>query len=116
MNLSEKMMEWGNLKKQLDELEVQIQAEVLPLKSSQIVGDVIAEYRKSSTNGKYDYEIICHDLNSSPALVEKFTVVPEPYVDYTNLAKEAGMTDELKAKWYTPATGGTPKVTLKFVK
>ncbi len=116
MSLTENLSQWAVLRRQLDDLEYSIQSEVIALGQTQSYEDVVAEYRKSAGNGKYDYEAICHELEPEMELVEQFTVYPEPYVDYTKLADAAGASEELKKRYYTPPTKSEPKVTIKFKK
>lgn len=116
MSLTENLQRWAEVRKQLDDLELSISEEVIALGKSQSYGDVVAEYKKSSTNGKYDYEAMVREIEPDMELVNKHTVYPEPYIDFKSLADEAGATEELKKRYYTPPVGGTPKVTIKFKK
>jgi len=60
--LTENMQKWADLKSQLEAVEQEIVAEVLALGKTQSYGNVEASYKKSSTNGKYDYEGMCHEI------------------------------------------------------
>ena len=116
MSLTETLSQWALLRRQLDDLELSIQSEVIALGKTQSYEDVVAEYRKSSCHGKYDYEKICQELEPDMELVKQFTVHPEPYIDYVKLADAAGANEELKKKYYTPPAKSEPKVTIKFKK
>ncbi len=116
MSLTENLQKWADLRRQLDDLELSISDEVIALGKSQSYEDVVAEYKKSSTNGKYDYEGMVREIEPEMELVEQHTVFPEPYIDFKALAEAAGASEELKKKYYSPPVGGTPKVTIKFKK
>ena len=110
--LAEKMAHWESLKIELDAIERSIKEEVLALGSSQVVGRVEAKFKKSSTNGKYDYVGMCEEFQPSQELVDAHTVYPDPYIEYKKLAEAAGVPEELKKKYYSPPTNGVPTVTV----
>lgn len=114
MNLSEKMTEWGILRKQMDFLEKEIQEEVIVLGKTQTVGVVTAKYRKSSTNGSYNWEYIVMELEPEQELVDKFTVQPPPKVDWKKIAEELKVEESLMKKHYTEPKEGVPTVTLQL--
>lgn len=116
MSLTENLQQWAVIRKQLDDLELSISNEVIALGKTQSYEDVVAEYKKSSTNGKYDYEGMVREIEPDMELVEQHTVRPEPYIDFKALAEASGASEELKKKYYSPPVGGTPKVTIKFKK
>ena len=114
MNLAEKMSEWGILKSQLDALEQSIVDEVKVLGKTQSVGNVEAKYRKSSTNGSYNWEYIVGAIEPDMEIIEKYTVQPPPKTDWKKIADEVGVSDEIKNKFYTQAVS-EPSVTVKLI-
>lgn len=113
--LAEKMANWESLKLQLDEVEDEIKREVLALGSTQKVGRVEAKYKKSSTNGKYDYEGMCREVEPDVELIQEHTIYPEPYIDFKKLAEACGVSEEIKKKHYQPPANGAPTVTVILV-
>ena len=77
MSLTENLQRWSELRRQLDDLELSISDEVITLGKTQSYEDVVAEYKKSSTNGKYDYEGIVREIEPEMELVEQHTVLPK---------------------------------------
>lgn len=116
MSLVDNLTQWAVLRKRLDDVEAEITEEVLALGKTQSYGDVVAKYRKSSTNGKYDYVGICHELEPDEEVVEQYTVRPEPYIDYKKLADAVGVPDDVKQRHYTPPAEPKPVVTIQFIK
>lgn len=114
--LAEKMGKWETLMVEASQLEKEIQEEVLALGMTQSVGRVEASYRKSDKNGTVNYEAICQNLEPDQELVDAHTIHPDPYIDFKALAEAAGMTDEMKERFYEAPVGGKPKVTLKLKK
>lgn len=112
MSLAEKMLEWQEITLKAKAIEKEIVDEVLALGMTQSVGRVTATYRKSDKNGSTNYEGICQVLEPDMELVEQYTVKPEPYIDFKALAEAAGMSDDLKERFYEPPVGGKPKVTV----
>lgn len=115
MNLSEKMEEWGILQAQADVLREAIEKEVIALGATQRVGKVVAEYRKSATNGSYNYEGMVRRMNASHDVILSYTVTPEPYVEWKKLAEFLEVPTDIRDSFYTEAEG-KPKVTVKFSK
>lgn len=106
MTLAQKLHQWGELKRQLDSLEADIQAEVLELKQSQSVGDVVATY--TIGRGSYNYEEIVRKVGASKVIIESHS----KYVtDWKAVCEEIYIPPEVKAEYYTP---GTPSVRLKL--
>lgn len=62
----------------------------------------------SDGRGSYDYEAIAKILEPDPELIERHSRVS---VDWRKVCEEAGMTEELKEKFYRP---GKPYVSLKI--
>lgn len=116
MSLTENLQSWAVIRRQLDDLELSISNEVIALGKTQSYCDVMAEYKKNSTNGKYDYEGMVREIEPDMELVQQHTVYPEPYIDFKALAEASGASEELKKKYYSPPVGGAPKVTIKFKK
>lgn len=114
--LAEKLLRWRELEVEKFLLEKEIADEVIPLGKSQQVENVIAEYRASDKNGSYDYESMGRSINPPLEVIEQFTVTPEPYVEWKKLVDRMNPSDELKASFYTPPVGGSPKVTVKLKK
>jgi len=113
MNLVEKLSEWSILKHQLEALEGQISEEVILLGKTQEYGDVVATYRKSSTNGKYDYQGMVREIEPEPAVIEKYTKT-EVKIDFKKIVEELKPEDALVNKYYTPPTKGVPTVTVSL--
>lgn len=116
MSLTGNFKKWEELSLQLQQVEMAIIDEVLLLGKSQSYGNVEAKFRKSSSNGKYDYEGMTRELEPDMELVQQCTVYPEPYVDFKKLAEMAGATEEIKAKHYIPPSDSKPTVTVQFKK
>ena len=86
MNMSElanKMLQWEEQKRKLDDLEAEIAYVVLNLGKTQTVGDVRATYSKG--RAKYDYE-----TPGSQASQEKIDLYTEEeeFIDWEGLARE----------------------------
>ena len=110
MNASElaaKMLEWEKNKRALDALGAEIEAEVLKLKDTQVVGCVRVTYSGGRASYDYktlgltapddiitkystDYEIVNWDevAKAVPETVKKFTTI-ETQIDYKAICKEA---------------------------
>lgn len=93
------MLEWGEMREKLDEMERVIQAEVLKLEQTQTVGNVRASYSKG--RGSYDYERAVTDAGIDTTPWEKVVV------DWRTACKE----NELPV----PYTPGTPSVSVKLI-
>lgn len=106
--LADKMVRWGALQGETAALEAEIRAEVMALQQTQKAGNVVATYGQG--RGVYDYQAIAATLEPDDNLVERHTKVVTS-VDWRGLCGAAGMTDELKARFYTP---GAPYVSLKL--
>ena len=117
MNLSDKMNEWGLLQTRLAKLEEEIKQEVKALGKTQEVifgyGKVVASYRKSSTNGSFDYKSITMEIEPEPEIVEKHTTTTVS-IDYKAIVEEVGASDELKSKYYNPPANSEPSVSVKL--
>ena len=88
--LAKKMLEWGELKAQLDALEGEIKQAVLEAGKTQTVGNVRATY----SNPRKTYEDWEHAVMSAEPDgfdAEGFMVTPEPYVDWPSAAKTYGI-------------------------
>lgn len=107
--LAEKMLLWEKTKHELDNLATEIEAEVLTLKKTQVVGGVRVTY--SGGRSTYDYETPCENAPDEiiekyistrevvdwsgvagevPDVVDKYTSI-EATVDYKAVCKEAGI-------------------------
>lgn len=116
MSLTANLQRWAVLRRQLNDIELSITEEVIALGKTQSYEDVEAKYRKSSGNGKYDYEAMVREIEPDMELVSQHTVYPEPYIDFKSLAEASGATEELKKKYYTPPAESKPSVTIQFKK
>ena len=106
MNLSEKMERWGQLRAELDTLEVEIQSEVLGLQKTQKVGPVTATY--SGGRGSYNYEAMGLALQPGADLVQGYSKM---VVDWRKVCDAVGVDADVRLRYYTP---GTPSVSLKL--
>lgn len=100
------MQVWGEYQKRADELAAEIKEEVLALGTTQKVENVIATY--NSGRGTYDYQSIAMRLEPDQEIVDANT---KPVTDWKKVCEDAGMTEEIKEKFYTP---GSPSVSLKL--
>jgi len=106
MNASElaaKLLQWEALKRQLDELELSIEADVIHIGKSQTVGNVRAAY--SAGRKTYDYQgaAIAHDLISDDVVAPFAKTV----VDWKAVCEQHSVV--------VPFTQGDPSVTIKLI-
>jgi hypothetical protein len=107
--LAQKMLEWEKGKRALDTLSAEIEAEVLTIGKTQVVGGCRATY--SGGRSTYDYQVPCQDVPGDalakfstsrdvtdwvrvaaevPDIVAKFTVTTFDF-DYRAICKEEGL-------------------------
>ena len=113
--LAELMLEWEKVKRQLDEIEEGIKAEVLKLGVSQQVGNVRATY--SAGRKRYDYEdAVNHTWNvakeeGNTEIENLFPILmnrnARTVYDYRTICQEAGIEN-------VPFTQGEPSVSIKL--
>ena len=113
--LAEKMAAWGKLKWEMEEIEASIVAEVIALGMSQEYGNVEAKYRKSASNGKYNWERMVSEIEPDIEIIEKHTKIVET-IDFKSIAEECGASAELKKRHYTPPVESVPSVTVQLKK
>ncbi len=106
MNLAEKLNKWAELQAQADALKSEIIIEVMQLRQSIKTDKVIATY--SDGRGSFDYESMAMSIEPEDEIIRKHS---KTVVDWRKVCEESGVTDEVKAKFYTP---GTPYVSLKI--
>jgi len=93
------MLRWEEAKKQLDELTAIIQAAVLAIGKTQVVGNVRATY----SEGRKTYDYVKAGSSAPIDIINKHTV---PSVDWRSVCQEAGIE--------APFTQSPSSVTLKL--
>jgi len=90
--LAHKMLEWGNLKAQLDTLTAEIEGAVLEIGETQTVGNVRASY--SAGRKTFDYRAAAdgHPMVDT-ATIALFTAMPDPKIDWRGICKHVGIPD-----------------------
>ncbi|MBD3260672.1 MAG: hypothetical protein GF334_03180 [Candidatus Altiarchaeales archaeon] len=104
VELTQEMLEWRELKTQLDDLEARIKMKVLRLQKTQTVADVRASY--SGGRKTYDYEGA--GQAASPEIITAHTKTVTT-VDWRKVCRDAGIEAPVASK-------SDPGVTLKWVK
>jgi len=120
--LAEKMLLWEKNKIELDALGAEIEAEVLKLEKTQVVGGVRVTY--SGGRSTYDYSTPCLTVDETikakfaterevvdwnavadeaPEIVKKFTTIETDY-DYKSICKEANIKPVVLSKSDPTAT------------
>ena len=101
------MLEWEQLRIQLDALEDEIKGAVMEIGTTQTVGNV----RASFSNGRksYDYKSAAdgHPMVSQ-ATINLFTKHLDPVIDWRGICKHAGIDD-------VPFTQSNPSVSVKLL-
>jgi len=104
--LRDLLLRWGQLRKELDALEVEIKAEVMPLRQTVKCGDVIAAY--TNGRGSYSWQQIADELGVPAEVIARHT---KPVVDWRSACLEVGVPKALLEAYYAP---GTPDVRVRL--
>lgn len=100
--LAEKLLELGDLMRQVEKLQAELEPVILELGKTQVVGDVRATYSKG--RGKTDYQKAVEDSKIDPTGFEKVAYDYKKCCEYYLIDTE---------KYYTP---GEPTVCFKLEK
>lgn len=107
--LAQKMLMWGNLQEQAAILEKEISEAVLEIGKTQTVGNVRATFSNPrKTYQSWEDAVLTYFEREEVA--EKFTVTPEPYIDWNSAGKEWNVSRE---SWV--AENAKPSVKVKMI-
>ena len=104
---AELMLEWGDLKEKMIDIEVTIAAEVLELGKTVDIGYTSAVYSAGRTSYAWEQEALAGDASAALILSLSTTTITTKWKD---VCKKLGIDEAPVLK------AGTPSVTIKLVK